>query len=100
MVSMNGYARSSLMVFEAVDVPCLGPLYCSRVADYVGSSLLVCVVEDTYFHFGMCGCQFVPYPCGECPGLCLHHMSHLAYTGVVHLSVQVDGKVLLKRFRR
>ena len=44
------------------------------------------------FHFGLCGCKFVLCLLGQCPGLCTicHSWQH---TGVVHLSLQADGKV-------
>ena len=34
-------------------------------------SVLVCDVEHTSFHFGLCSCEFVLLSLfGECPGLC------------------------------
>ena len=75
----------------------------SHIADYiydfcplpnpdVGLSILVCDVEHTSFHFGLCGRKFVLCLFGQCPGLCTicHSWQH---TGVVHLSLQADGKV-------
>ena len=49
-------------------------------------------VEHTSFHFGLCGRKFVLCLFGQCPGLCTicHSWQH---TGVVHLSLQADGKV-------
>ena len=57
-------------VFEAVDVPCLGPFHFSHIADNIydccplpgpdiGISIIVCDVEHTSFHFGLCGHKFV-----------------------------------------
>ena len=78
--------RDPSVVFEVVDVPCPGPLHLSHVADYVyydkcplsqryvGPSDPACDVEHTSFHFG-------------------HSWQH---TGVVHLSLQADGKVAFK----
>ena len=45
-----------------------------------------------HFHFGVCGRKFVLCLFGQCPGLCTicHSWQH---TGVVHLSLQADGKV-------
>ena len=48
-------------------MPCSGPFNFSHTADYicplpdpdVGLSTLVCDVEHTSFHFGLCGCKFV-----------------------------------------
>ena len=34
----------------------------------VGPSVLVCDVEHTSFHFGVCGRKFVPCLFGQCPG--------------------------------
>ena len=58
----------------------------------VGPSIFVCDVEHTSFHFGLCGRKFVLCLFGQCPGLCTicHNWQH---TGVVHLSLQADGKV-------
>ena len=49
-------------------------------------------VEHTSFHFVLCGRKFVLCLFGQCPGLCTicHSWQH---TGVVHLSLQADGKV-------
>ena len=73
---------------------------CSHIADYiydfgplpdlyVGLSVLVCDVEHTSLHVGLCSvlCLF-----GQCPCLCTicHSWQH---TGVLHLSLQADGKV-------
>ena len=71
---------------------------CSHIADYVydfcplpdpdvGPSVLVCDVEHTSFHFGLCGRKFVVSLFGECPGF---------YAGVVHLSLQADSKVVFE----
>ena len=84
-------------------MPCPGPFHFSHSVDYiyefcplpnpdVGPSIFVCDVEHTSFHFGLCGCKFVLCLFGQCPGLCTicHSWQH---TGVVHLSLQADGKV-------
>ena len=84
-------------------MPCPRPFHCSHIADYiydfcllpdpdVGLSVLVCDVEHTSFHFGLCGRKFVLCLFGQCPGLCTicHSWEH---TGVVYLSLQADGKV-------
>ena len=101
--SPSGDTRGPSVVFEAVDMPCPGPFHFSYIVDYiydfcplpdpdVGISIFVCDVEHTSFHFGLCGCKFVLYLFGQCPGLCniCHSWQH---TGVVHLSLQADGKV-------
>ena len=73
--------RGPLVVFEAVDMPCPGPLHFSHIADYiydccplpnpdVGPSIFVCDVEHTSFHFGLCGRKFVLCMFGQCP---VHH---------------------------
>ena len=84
-------------------MPCPGPFHFSHSVDYiyeccplpdpdVGSSIFVCDVEHTSFHFGLCGRKFVRCLFSQCPGLCTicHNWQH---TGVVHLSLQADGKV-------
>ena len=94
--SPSGDTRGPSVVFEAVDMPCPGPFHFSYSVDYVyafcplpdpdvGLSILVCDVEHTSFHFGL-------RLFGQCPGLCTicHSWQH---TGVVHLSLQADGKV-------
>ena len=96
----SGDTRGPSVVF---DVSCPGPLNVSNFADYVydlcppsdpdvGLSILVCDVEHTPFHFGLCGHKFVPCLFGQCPGLCTicHSWQH---TRVVHLSRQAEGKV-------
>ena len=101
--SPSGDARGPSVVFEAVDMPCPGPFHFSHSVDYiyefcplpnpdVGPSIFVCDVEHTSFHFGLCGRKFVLCLFGQCPGLCTicHSWQH---TGVVHLSLQADGKV-------
>ena len=101
--SPSGDARSPTVVFEAVDMPCPGPFHFSHSVDYiyefcplpnpdVGPSIFVCDDEHTSFHFGLCGRKFVLCLFGQCPGLCTicHGWQH---TGVVHLSLQADGKV-------
>ena len=59
------------------------------------SFYLICDVEHTSFHFGLCGLKFVLCLCGQCLGLCTicHSWQH---TGVVHMSLQADGKAALK----
>ena len=66
--------------------------FCPLPNPDVGPSIFVCDVEYTSFHFGMCGRKFVLCLFGQCPGLCTicHSWQH---TGVVHLSLQADGKV-------
>ena len=84
-------------------MPCPGPFHFSYSVDYiydlcplpdpdVGLSIFVCDVEHTSFHFGLRGRKFVLCLFGQCPGLCTicHSWQH---TGVVHLSLQADGKV-------
>ena len=85
-------------------MPCPGPFHFSYSVDYidydfcplpdpdVGLSIFVCDVEHTSFHFGLRGRKFVLYLFGQCPGLCTicHSWQH---TGVVHLSLQAEGKV-------
>ena len=82
-------------------MPCPGPFHFSHSVDYmsfvlpnpdVGPSIFVCDVEHTSFHFGLCSRKFVLCLFGQCPGLCTicHSWQH---TGVVHLSLQADGKV-------
>ena len=83
-------------------MPCPGPFHFSYSVDYiydlcplldpdVGLSIFVCDIEHTSFHFGLCGRKFVLCLFGQCPGLCTicHSWQH---TGVVHLSLQADGK--------
>ena len=67
-------------------------LHCLLPDQYVGPSNFVCDVEHTSFHFGLCGRKFVLFLFGQCPVLCTiwHSWQH---TGVVHLSLQADGKV-------
>ena len=84
-------------------MPCPGPFHVSYSVDYiydfcplpdpdVGLSIFVCDVEHTSFHFGLRGRKFVLCLFGQCPGLCTicHSWQH---TGVIHLSLQADGKV-------
>ena len=58
----------------------------------VGLSILVCDVGHTSFHFGLCGRKFVLCLFGQCPARCTicYGWQH---TGVVHMSLQADGKV-------
>ena len=84
-------------------MPCPGPFHFSHCVDYIYDfcplldpdvcpSIFVCDVEHTSFHFGLCSRKFVLCLFGQCPGLCTicHSWQH---TGVVHLSLQADGKV-------
>ena len=84
-------------------MPWPGPFHFSHSVDYiydlcplpdpdVGISILVCDVELTSFHFGMCRRKFVLCLFGQCPGLCIncHSWQH---TGSVHLTPRADGKV-------
>ena len=66
--------------------------FCPLPDPDVGLSIFICDVEHTSFHFGLCGRKFVLCLFGQCPGLCTicHSWQH---TGVVHLSLQADGKV-------
>ena len=70
--------RSSL---RRLICPAQDPFHFSHIADYiydfcllpdpdVGLSILVCDVEHTSFHFGLCGRKFVLCLFGQCPGLC------------------------------
>ena len=101
--SPSGDMRGPSVVFEAVDMPCPGPFHFSHSVHYIydfcpfpdpdiGLSILLCDVEHTSFHFGLCGRKFVLCLFGQCPGLCTicHSWQH---TGVVHLSLQADDKV-------
>ena len=76
-------------------MPFPGPFHLSHIADYiyafcplpdpesdVGLSILVCDVEHTYFHFGLCDGKFVLCLFGECPGLCTRYHSW-QLTGIV-----------------
>ena len=58
---------------------CSGSIHISHIADYiydfcpipdpdVGTSVLVRDVEQTSFHFGLCGHMFVLCLFSECPG--------------------------------
>ena len=65
---------------------------CPLVYPDVALSILVCDVEHTSFHFGLCGASLVRCVFDQCPGLCTicHNWQHI---GVVHLSLQADVKV-------
>ena len=66
--------------------------FCPLPGPDVGLSIFVCDVEHTSFYFGLCGRRFVLCLFGQCPCLCtICHSWH--HTGVVHLSLQADGKV-------
>ena len=93
--SPSGDTLGPSVVFAAVDVLCPGPLSVDCVYERyllpdpdVGPSVHV---ENMYFHFGMCGRNFVLCLFGQCPGLCtiFHSCQH---TEVVHLSLQADDK--------
>ena len=84
-------------------MPCPVPFHLSHTADYIydfcrlpdpdiGLSIPVCDVEHTSFHFGLCGRKFVLCLFGQYLGFwtTCHSWQH---TRVVHLSLQVDGKV-------
>ena len=84
-------------------MPCPGPFHLSYSIDYiynfcplpdpdVGLSIFVCDVEHTSFHFGLCVRKFLLCLFCQCQSLCTicHSWQH---TGVVHLSLQADGKV-------
>ena len=71
-----------LVVFEAVDVLCLGPPHLSHIADYiyelcplsdqdVGPSVLICDVEHTHFHLCLCVHQVFDW----WVSISLYHMS-------------------------
>ena len=65
--------------------------FCPLPDPDVGPSIIVCDVEHTSFHFGLCGRKFVLCLFGQCPGLCtICHISW-QHTGVVHRSVSVFG---------
>ena len=57
---------------------CPRPPHLSHIAHYfcplsdpdVGPSVLVCDIEHTSFHFGICGCKFVLCLFGDYPGIC------------------------------
>ena len=102
--------RGPSVVFEAVDMPCQDHFICLTVLIIsviffplpdpdVGLSICVCDVEHTSFHFCMCGRKFVLCLFGQCPGLwtICHSWQH---TGVVHLSLQADGKVPFEDVKR
>ena len=86
-----------------------GPLNLSHIADNVydlcplsdpdvNLSVLVCDVQHTSFHFGLCGRKFAVCLFGQCPCLCT--ISHtLQHTGGVNLSLQADGMHALKIYR-
>ena len=78
--SPSGDTQGPSVAFEAVNMPCPEQFHFSH-SDYiydfrplpdpnVGLSVLVCDVEHTSFHFGLCGRKFVLCLFGQCPGLC------------------------------
>ena len=91
MWSPCGDTRGPSVVFEAVDAPCPGHFNFSDPD--VGLSILVCDVENTSFHLSLCGRKCVLCLFGQCPGLCTIICHSWQHTGVVHLSLQADGKV-------
>ena len=77
-MSPSGDTRGPSAVFEAVDMPCSGLFHCYHSVDDiyefcplpdpdVGISILVCDVEHTSFHFGLCGRKFVLCSRGSAP---------------------------------
>ena len=53
----------------------------------VGLSILVCDVEHTAFHFGLCGRKFVLCLFGQCPGLCtICHRALAAHRSCISVS--------------
>ena len=64
---------------------------------FILSKMLVCLSSYVMLSillsvFGLCGRKFVLGLFGQCPGICtICHSWH--HTGVVHLSLQADGKV-------
>ena len=98
-----GDTQGPSVVFEAVDVPFPGPFHMSHIADYiydfcllpdsdVGLYILVCEVEHTSFHFGLCGRKFVLCLCLSVSKF-LHLYHSWQQTSVKHLSLQAEGKV-------
>ena len=99
----SGDTRGPSVVFEAVDMPCPGPFHFSHSGDYtydfcplpdpdVGLSILVCNVE----HISSI------LVCAATSLLCTYFVSvqisaplchSWQHTGIVHLSLQADGKV-------
>ena len=92
-------------------MPCPWPFHFSHSVDYIydlcplpdpevdisimlilGAMNNIFHIEHTCLYFGLCGHKFVLCLFGQCPGLCTicHSWQH---TGVVHLSLQADGKV-------
>ena len=74
--------RGPSVVFEAVDMPCLGPFHFSHIAGYIcdfcplpdpdvdlSILVVVCDVERASFHFGLCGRKFVMCLLAQCPRL-------------------------------
>ena len=81
----RGWAKASACCLQ-ITLSCA--VLCHIVSlEYLSRSFL------TSFHFGLCGRKFVLCLFGQCPGLCTicHSWQH---TGVVHLSLQADGKVV------
>ena len=82
-------------------MPCPGSFHYSHSVDYIYDFgpipdpdvrlyILVCDVENTSFHSGLCGHKFVLSLVGQCPGRCTVCHS-LQRTGVVHLTLQVQA---------
>ena len=59
--------------------------FCLLSDSDVGLSVLVCDVEHTSFHFGLCGRKFVLCLFGQCPGLCT--ICHTDLPTSIHFSV-------------
>ena len=93
-------AAATSFVFEAVDTPCSGPFHFSHMGDHiydfcplpdtdVGLSILVCDVEHTSFHFGLCSREFVLYLFGQCPGAVFTSRSYILNTLVPVLTPNI-----------
>ena len=98
-----GGTRGPPVVFEAVYMPCPGPFHFSHSVHYiydfyplpdpdVGPSIFVCDVEPTSFHFGLCAASLF-YACLVSVQVSAPLCHSWQHTGVVHLSLQADGKV-------
>ena len=71
--------------------------FCPLPDQDVGPSIFVCDVEHTSCHFGLCARKFVLCLFGQCPGICTITLCHSwQHTGIVHLSLQADGKVVFE----
>ena len=87
-------------------MPCPGPFHVSYSFDYIYDFCLLpdpdvglSIFEHTSFHFGLRGRKCVLCLFGQCPGL--YTICHIwQHTGVVHLSLQADGKVAFEGIPR